>query len=196
MRQTTLFLIILTTIIACNNYEPDSVRTSKPASDTIARDNKISAIDSTNTKDTTNADADIRQLISDFSEREFRDNRKQLIAEGEEHQYQISDIKKLGSVLKYDIVIPGIEGKMEYTCNPEHGEITITTVGDKDVAQMYYKQTKVGLKWDNCNKIDGAEKCDTYQDMTKYPLKTHFTASIVNYDKLSIFTFRRVIMPK
>lgn len=196
MKHKTLFLIILTTSIACNNNEPHPVHISKPASDTTFVNNKFSAVDSTKIKDSIKAVADLRQLISVFSEREFRDNRKQLIAEGEEHQYQISDIKKLGTVLKYDVVIPGIEGKMEYTCNPERGEITITTVGDKDVAQVLYKQSKVGLTWDNCNKIDGAEKCDTYQDMTAYPLKTHFTASIVNYDKLSIYTFRRVIMPK
>jgi hypothetical protein len=195
MMRIFFLLSILSIIISCNN-EPDSANKNKLTADTNGNVNNLSKTDSSqsilNHTDTT----DIYKFIANFCETDFRESRKQLIAEGKEHDYEISEIRKLGNILKYDVVIPGIEGKMEYSCNPEQGDLLIIMAGDKDVAQMYYEQNKVGLKWDNCNKTEAGEQCETYQDMKSYPLKTRFTASIVNHSSEAMYTFRRVIMPK
>lgn len=200
-----IFIITFSIVFtACNNSETSKkVTTDTNITDTPTSTHTVEAkinnqppIDTSIKEPTKKSPEDILKFIANFSEREFRDMRKELIEQGAEHQYQISPIKKLGSILKYDVVIPGIEGKMEYTCNPQRGELTIIMVGDKDVAQMHFQQNKVGLNWENCNTTDVAEQCDTYQDWQEYPLKTHFTVSLVNQGSIAVFTFHRQIIPK
>ncbi len=198
MKYLILIVSFSILISACDNKE-----TAKATTDTTTQTQSIEptvnnqpSIDTSIKEPPKENPKDILKFIANFSEREFRDMRKELVEQGAEHQYQISEIKKLGSTLKYDVVIPGIDGKMEYTCNPQKGELTINMVGDKDVAQMHFQQNKVGLNWENCNKTDVAEQCETYQDMQEYPLKTHFTVSLVNQAGGAIFTFNRKILPK
>ena len=196
MKRVSFLIFFISSIVACNNTQ-----TSQSTNDTThLKKSELKVEDNTASAKTLQADHNnkdsVLKLISDFSESEFRDSRKQPIAEGKEHQYQVSDIVKLGNTLKYDVVIPGIDGKTEYTCNPEHGEIIIIMIGDKDVALMYYNQVKVGLKLPNCNKTDSGEQCESYQDMTDYPIKTHFTISLINQDDIAIYTLKRVLMPK
>lgn len=147
-------------------------------------------------KATKESSKDVLAYIRKFTEWDFRESRKQLIEDSREQQYRISAIKKVGGTLKYDVVIPGIEVKMDYTCIPDRGELSIIMFGDKDVAQMHFQQNKVGLTWENCNKTDVAEQCETYQDMQEEPLKTHFTISLVNHRNVAIFTLHRQILPK
>ncbi len=42
------------------------------------------------------------KFIADFSETDFRHSRERLKEDGAEHQYQASEIRKVGKTLKYD----------------------------------------------------------------------------------------------
>ena len=197
MNKFIFVISVVVIMFACNNIQStralNDTTTIKMGTPII---NPPVNVDTSNVTNRKQYPDDILKLIANFSEAEFRDSRKELVKQGAEYNYKISEIKKLGNVLKYDVVIPGIEGKMEYTCNPKRGDFTIIMVGDKEVAQMQYNQNKVGLKWDNCNTSENGEQCDTYIDMDLYPLKTHFSVSIVNYQTGATFIFHRVIMPK
>lgn len=204
MKQVLIFCPFLLLAFACSNQTGQT--TSKNSSiDTLtlyspnelpSLQSSQSIADTSNREATKNNPENLLKFIADFSEREFRDTRKELMADGAEHNYQISEIAENGSILKYNVVIPDIEGKGEYFCNPQKGELTITWVGDTDIAQMYFQQTKVGLKNKNCNTTEFAEQCDAYDDWQDYPLETHLTVSLLNQGGISVYTFRRQILPK
>lgn len=169
-------------LLSCNNGQTDQV-----ALDSANSNSKI--------KDSTNKD--ILKIIHDYSELEFRNSRREIVEQGTEHKYQVSEIRDLGNTLKYDVVVPGIEGKTEYACNPQKGEIIMIMVGDNDITRMYFNQAKMGLKSANCNKTDVGEQCESYQNMTSYPIKTHFIVSLVSQDSsTSIYLFKRTLLPR
>jgi hypothetical protein len=204
MKQILAFLPFVLLAFACTN-QTGQTASNKSLIDTptlyspneLPSLPKVQQVVDTSTKEgTKNNPENLLKFISDFSEREFRDTRKELMADGAEHQYQISEIAENDGILKYNVVIPGIEGKGEYFCNPQKGELTINWVGDKDIAQMYFQQTKVGLKNKNCNTTEFAEQCDAYDDWQDYPLVTHLTISFLNQGGIAVYTFRRKLLPK
>jgi len=183
---------------SCNSDQNKNESAKKSITDsTHVSDNLSKGKSKENLKDI----KDLHKFIKNFSEKDFIESRKQLIAEGKEFDYKISEIKHLGNILKYDVVIPGIDGKMEYTCNPERGEFEQIMIGDKDIATMYFNQYKVGLYNANCNKTDIGEQCEADKDWGKeYSLTTHFITSITNTitdsGEVTTFLFKRQIMPK
>ncbi len=138
----------------------------------------------------------LNDFISNFCLEEFNESRKQIVEEGKEHGYKVSEIRKVGKVLKYEIVIPTIEGKTEYFLDPQKNEFQIIVVGDKDIAKMYYQQSKISKKWSVCNNSGNDEQCETTEDWKSRPIQSHFVISLVNHENISIYTFRRVISLK
>lgn len=155
-----------------------------------------SATDASNKNVGNNNSEEVLKFITDFSEKEFRDIRRNIIAEGAEHQYQISDVTENDGILKYDFVVSGIDGKGVHTCNLQKGETTFNWVGDKDIAQMFFQQAKVNLRDADCNKTKVAEQCKAYDEMKGYPVKTRVTISLLNQGDVSICTISRQIIPK
>ena len=137
----------------------------------------------TNTDNLTNdnfkSKKEMYKFIKDFSKRDFRESRNQVILDGDELQWKVSEIKSYGNLLKYKAELPDSLGIIEYTCHPDKGECTMTMIGDKDVATMYFNQAKLGMLNPQCNITEAGQQCESNKDWDDdYPLEIHFTISI------------------
>ncbi|WP_221392259.1 hypothetical protein [Dyadobacter sp. NIV53] len=135
-------------------------------------------------------------MIRDFCDDDFKRSRSELIQEGKELDYKISKINITDGVLTYGVVIPGINGLMEYECSPKLGELTVRFRGDIEFAQLQYDEIKSKITWEGCEKREVGELCEAFQEMEAFPLKTHFLINIVKDDQTGIFVFKRIISPK
>ena len=138
----------------------------------------------------------INKLIELSTIKRFKQSRKELIELGTPFHYQISEIQEVGNSYNFKVSVPNIDIEMIYSCFPKDGNYTVYMAGEVEAIKSQYDQVKVQQDWDDCNKIEEGERCESDKQIEPYPVKTHFKISItyVGYKK-AIFNYQRKLRP-
>lgn len=138
----------------------------------------------------------IKKLIEISALKQFESSRQQLVDQGSQYQYNISEIQKSGSSYTYTVTVPYPQIQMSYLCIPTKGEFSHTIMGEAAAVEAQYKQLKVQNNWDNCSAIPEGERCESDVQSDDYPIKTHLKLSItyINSEHYSL-TFQRISKP-
>lgn len=138
----------------------------------------------------------ILDFIAKFIKKDYDNSRDELVAQGKEFDYNISEIKQFGNTFKYTLEIPDVEGYQEYTCVPTMGENMVVVSGDKGMVKLYYDQLKLSKKWDDVRQIKNGESLEFTEILSSKPIQSHIIVTFIEYENESIFTMRRKLIPK
>jgi hypothetical protein len=138
----------------------------------------------------------IKKLMALSTLKHFDKERTDFIEKDMNSIFKVSELQKKGSNYHYQATSDQYEISIKYFCKPIEGEYTMYMVGVDSIVNIYYKNIKLMLKWDECHMSNDGESCSAKKQIEVYPVKTFFKFDYVKIDKLnSQLTYFRKHIP-